>query len=243
MRKILVSNDDGIYSPGLWALAEAASRFGEVVVSAPDAEQSGAGHSISIAHPLRAYPHPAPFPAYRVRGTPADCVALGMHLLGPVDLVLSGVNLGSNLGNEIWHSGTVAAAKQGLLLGASAAAFSVRMNGEEPDFAALKPWIEDVLEVLFTLEEPFLVNVNLPLTPKGMLWTRQSVRHYEGLVVPETDPMGRPVYWFAARPLREAEEGTDRWAVEQGFMSLTPLRLDLTDEARLSPSYRHGAHP
>jgi 5'-nucleotidase len=243
MRKILVSNDDGIYSPGLWALAEAASRFGEVVVSAPDAEQSGAGHSISIAHPLRAYPHPAPFPAYRVRGTPANCVALGMHLLGPVDLVLSGVNLGSNLGNEIWHSGTVAAAKQGLLLGASAAAFSVRMNGEEPDFAALKPWIEDVLEVLFTLEEPFLVNVNLPLTPKGMLWTRQSVRHYEGLVVPETDPMGRPVYWFAARPLREAEEGTDRWAVEQGFMSLTPLRLDLTDEARLSPSYRHGAHP
>jgi 5'-nucleotidase len=88
-----------------------------------------------------------------------------------------------------------------------------------------------------------LVNVNLPLTPKGMLWTRQSVRHYEGLVVPEEDPMGRKVYWFAARPLREAEEGTDRWAVEQGFVSLTPLRLDLTDEARLSPSYRHGAHP
>jgi 5'-nucleotidase len=243
MRKILVSNDDGIYSPGLWALAEAASRFGEVVVSAPDAEQSGAGHGISIAHPLRAYPHPAPFPAYRVRGTPADCVALGMHLLGPVDLVLSGVNLGSNLGNEIWHSGTVAAAKQGFLLGASAAAFSVPMNGAEPDFAALKPWIEDVLEVLLSLEAPFLVNVNLPLTPKGMLWTRQSVRHYEGLVVPETDPMGRPVYWFAARPLREAEEGTDRWAVEQGFVSLTPLRLDLTDEARLSPSYRHVAHP
>jgi 5'-nucleotidase len=243
MRKILVSNDDGIYSPGLWALAEAASHFGEVVVSAPDAEQSGAGHAISIAHPLRAYPHPAPFPAYRVRGTPADCVALGMHLLGPVDLVLSGVNLGSNLGNEIWHSGTVAAAKQGFLLGASAAAFSVPMNGEEPDFAALKPWIEDVLEVLLSLEAPFLVNVNLPLTPKGMLWTRQSVRHYEGLVVPETDPMGRKVYWFAARPLREAEEGTDRWAVEQGFVSLTPLRLDLTDEARLSPSYRHVAHP
>jgi 5'-nucleotidase len=243
MRKILVSNDDGIYSPGLWALAQAASRFGEVVVSAPDAEQNGAGHTISIAHPLRAYPHPAPFPAYRVRGTPADCVALGMHLLGPVDLVLSGVNLGSNLGNEIWHSGTVAAAKQGFLLGASAAAFSVPMNGEEPDFAALKPWIEDVLEVLLSLEGPFLVNVNLPLTPKGMLWTRQSVRHYEGLVVPETDPMGRKVYWFAARPLREAEEGTDRWAVEQGFVSLTPLRLDLTDEARLSPCYRHVAHP
>jgi 5'-nucleotidase len=166
-----------------------------------------------------------------------------MHLLGPVDLVLSGVNLGSNLGNEIWHSGTVAAAKQGFLLGASAAAFSVPMNGEEPDFAALKPWIEDVLEVLLSLEAPFLVNVNLPLTPKGMLWTRQSVRHYEGLVVPEEDPMGRKVYWFAARPLREAEEGTDRRAVEQGFVSLTPLRLDLTDEARLSPGYRHGAHP
>ena len=179
------------------------------------------------------------FPAYRVRGTPADCVALGLHLFGPIDLVLSGVNLGSNLGHEIWHSGTVAAAKQGRLFGLSAAAISVPLNGSTPDFELLKPWLVRTLETLLRLERPFLVNVNLPQRPKGFLWTRQSVRAYEGVVVPGEDPMGRPLYWFAARPLKEAEEGTDRWAVEQGFIAATPLRLDLTDEARLQPALAH----
>ncbi|RTI09421.1 5'/3'-nucleotidase SurE [Thermus scotoductus] len=183
---------------------------------------------------------PAPhFPSYRVRGTPADCVALGLHLFGPVDLVLSGINLGSDLGHEIWHSGTVAAAKQGRLFGISAAAFSTPMNGSGPDFAALRPWVERVLENLLRLEKPFLVNINLPHRPKGFLWTRQSVRAYEGVVVEGEDPMGRPLYWFAAKPLKEAEEGTDRWAVEQGFIAATPLRLDLTDEARLQPALAH----
>ncbi|WP_234507912.1 MULTISPECIES: 5'/3'-nucleotidase SurE [Thermus] len=242
--RILVTNDDGIFSPGLWALAEAATRLGEVFVVAPETEQSATGHAITIAHPVRAYPHPAPlpgpdFPAYRVRGTPADCVALGLHLFGPIDLVLSGVNLGTNLGHEIWHSGTVAAAKQGRLFGLSAAAFSVPLNGRTPDFERLKPWIVRTLETLLRLNAPFLVNVNLPLEPKGFLWTRQSVRAYEGVVVPGEDPMGRPLYWFAAKPLQEAEEGTDRWAVEQGFIAATPLRLDLTDEKRLQPSLAH----
>ncbi|KHG64460.1 5'-nucleotidase [Thermus sp. 2.9] len=242
--RILVTNDDGILSPGLWALADAASRLGEVFVAAPETEQSATGHAITIAHPVRAFPHSAPlpwpdFPAYRVRGTPADCVALGLHLFGPLDLVLSGVNLGSNLGHEIWHSGTVAAAKQGRLFGLSAAAFSVPMEGENPDFGALKPWLVRTLEALLRLERPFLVNVNLPLRPKGFLWTRQSVRAYEGVVVPGKDPMGRPLYWFAAKPLKEAEEGTDRWAVAQGFISATPLRLDLTDETRLQPGLAH----
>jgi 5'-nucleotidase len=242
--RILVTNDDGIYSPGLWALAEAASQFGEVVVAAPDTEQSATGHAISIAHPVRAYPHASPlqnpyFPAYRVRGTPADCVALGLHLFDPVDLVLSGVNLGSNLGHEIWHSGTVAAAKQGYLFGLPAAAFSLALNGENPDFQALRPWLLRTLETLLRLERPFLVNVNFPPRPKGLLWTRQSVRTYEGVVVPGADPMGRPFYWFAAKPVRQAEEGTDRWAVEQGFVSATPLRLDLTDETRLQPTLAH----
>jgi len=110
------------------------------------------------------------------------------------------------------------------------------MNGENPDFDRLRPWIVRTLETLLRLERPFLVNVNLPHRPKGLLWTRQSVRTYEGVVLPGEDPMGRPLYWFAARPQKEAEEGTDRWAVEQGFVSATPLRLDLTDEARLQPA-------
>jgi 5'-nucleotidase len=115
----------------------------------------------------------------------------------------------------------------------------VPVNGKMPDFALLKPWVVRTLETLLRLEPPFLVNVNLPQRPKGFLWTRQSVRAYEGLVVPGEDPMGRPLFWFAAKPLKEAEEGTDRWAVEQGFIAATPLRLDLTDEGRLQPELAH----
>jgi 5'-nucleotidase len=262
--RILVSNDDGIYSPGLLALAEVATAYGEVRVVAPDVEQSAMGHAITISRPLHYRPTPlAGLEAYRVNGTPADCVALGTYLstatggpqerlhlstraAGPqerlhwdkVDLVLSGINLGSNLGNETWHSGTVAAAKQAALLGIPAIAFSTPVNGKEPDFTALKPWVGRVLEALLREAKPFLVNVNLPPKPKGLLWTRQSVRMYEGKIVPGEDPMGRKHFWFTATPDHEPEEGTDRWAVNQGLVSLTPLRLDLTDEARLQQAYQ-----
>jgi 5'-nucleotidase len=117
--RILVSNDDGIYSPGIAALARVAQRLGEVRVVAPDVEQSSAGHAITASRPVR-YRRTEVFEgidAYRVDGTPADCVALGAHLWGHVDLVLSGINLGPNLGNATWHSGTLAAAKQAALLG------------------------------------------------------------------------------------------------------------------------------
>ncbi|AFV77330.1 5'/3'-nucleotidase SurE [Thermus oshimai] len=238
--KILVTNDDGILSPGLLALARAALDFGEVRVVAPEWEMSASGHAITIARPLRMRPTrlldlDLPYlEAFRVDGTPADCVALGVYDWGGADLVLSGINLGSNLGHEIWHSGTVAAAKQAFLFGIPAAAFSVPLNGEEPDFSRLVPWVKRVIAALLEGPWPFLVNVNLPHQPKGILWTRQSVRRYEGQVVAAQDPMGRDGYWFAAHPLGEAEEGTDRWAVAQGFVSLTPLRLDLTDEAWIS---------
>lgn len=249
--KILVSNDDGIYSPGLRALAEVATAYGEVRVVAPDVEQSAMGHAITISRPLHCRPTPlGGLEAYRVNGTPADCVALGTHLASDssllaeppgwdkVDLVLSGINLGSNLGNEIWHSGTVAAAKQAALLGIPAVAFSTPVNGKEPDFVLLKPWVGKVLEALLRTTQPFLINVNLPPKPKGLLWTRQSVRMYEGRIVPGEDPMGRQHFWFTATPDHEPEEGTDRWAVNQGLISLTPLRLDLTDEARLQQAYQ-----
>lgn len=139
-------------------------------------------------------------------------MALGLHLFGPVDLVLSGVNLGSNLGHEIWHSGTVAAAKQGYLFGLRRG-LQRALNGEVPDFAGLRPWLLRTLETLLRLERPFLVNVNLPLRPKGFLWTRQSVRAYEGVVIPGEDPMGRPFYWFAPRPSRRRRRGrtAGRW--------------------------------
>ena len=229
--RILISNDDGIYSPGIPALAKAAARFGEVRIVAPDVEQSSMSHAITSSRPLRFKRiHLDRFDAYSVNGTPADCVALGMHRWGHVDFVLSGINLGLNLGNSLWHSGTLAAAKQAALLGSRGIAFSTNVSdSREPDFAGLEPYVAKVLDLLIPRKTLPLVNVNLPEKPKGIRWTRQSVRHYDGKVVPSKDPMGRAIFWFTITPLEGAEEGTDRWAIEHNWVSITPLRLDVTD--------------
>lgn len=234
--RILIANDDGIYSPGILALAEMASRFGDVRIVAPDVEQSSAGHAITGWRPLTYKRTPIKgFEAFRVNGTPADCVVLGVYNWEKVDVVLSGINLGSNLGNSIWHSGTVAAAKQATLLGLRGIALSMPATQEEPNFDILKPSVHKVLQVLFKDPQLTLVNVNFPEeAPKGVRWTRQSVRHYDGKVVPGEDPMGRKHFWFSVIPIEGTEEGTDRWAVEQGYVSMTPLSIDLTDEKLLA---------
>jgi len=234
--RILISNDDGIYSPGIVHLAKAAARFGDVRIVAPDVEQSSMSHAITSSRPLRFKRiHLDELEAHSVNGTPADCVALGMHQWGHVDLVLSGINLGLNLGNSVWHSGTLAAAKQAALLGSRGIAFSTTVSdNREPDFSALEPYVAKVLDVLMENKALCLVNVNLQERTKGISWTRQSVRHYDGKVVPDKDPMGRSIFWFTVIPLQGAVEGTDRWAVEHNWVSITPLRLDLTDEADLA---------
>jgi 5'-nucleotidase len=233
--RILIANDDGIYSPGIAALAAVARRFGHVRVVAPDVEQSSAGHAITASRPVR-YRRTRIFDeieAYRVDGTPADCVALGSYHWERVDVVLSGINLGPNLGNATWHSGTLAAAKQAVLLGMRGIALSAPVRDEDADFSTLEPWIERTLELLLQKGQPDLVNVNFPLEPRGMRWTAQAVDHYDGKVVPGTDPMGRRHYWFTVAPVERHGEGTDLWAVENGYVSLTPLRLDLTDHGEL----------
>lgn len=233
--RILIANDDGIYSPGISALAEAAANFGDVRIVAPDVEQSSMGHAITASRPLSYRSTPIKgFEAYRVNGTPADCVALGAYHWDKVDIVLSGINLGTNLGNSIWHSGTLAAAKQAALLGIRGIAFSTSISKQEPDFTKLKPYVEKVLNILLAEKEMLLVNVNLPKEPTGIRWTRQSVRFYDGKVMPGTDPMGREHFWFTVKPIEETEEYTDRWAVRNGWVSITPLRLDLTNEDELS---------
>jgi len=234
--RILISNDDGIYGPGILPLAKAAARFGDVRIVAPYVEQSSMSHAITSSRPLRLKRiHLGELEAHSVNGTPADCVALGMHKWGYVDLVLSGINLGLNLGNSVWHSGTLAAAKQAALLGSRGIAFSTNVSeSHEPDFSALEPYVAKVLDLLLGTKTLCLVNVNLPERPKGIRWTRQSVRHYDGKVVPDKDPMGRSIFWFTVTPLEGAAKGTDRWAVEHNWVSITPLRLDLTDEADLS---------
>ncbi len=237
--RILITNDDGVYSPGIAALAQVASRFGEVRIVAPDVEMSSTSHSITASRPVsykRTALPLAGLEAYRVNGTPSDCVMLGTTLWQDVALVLSGINIGSNLGNAIWHSGTLAGAKQAALLGLRGIALSTPSTEEaQPDFEMLKPWAASVLQLLLDFPDPCLINVNFPAKPpRGTRWTRQSVRHYDGSVVPGKDPMGRTHYWFTVVPVQAAEEGTDRWAVEQGYVSMTPLRLDLTDHEELA---------
>jgi 5'-nucleotidase len=229
--RILVSNDDGIYSPGIAVLAGIASEFGNVCVVAPDVERSSAGHSITASRPLSYRPTRLEgLTAYRVNGTPADCVSIGAYHWEKVDVVLSGLNLGFNLGNSIWHSGTVAAAKQAALLGLRGIALSAPAGAESAtDFEPLKPWIRQVLQTLLSAPELPLVNVNFPRHPRGLIWTRASVRRYDGKIVPTQDPGGRSLFWFTVTPIEGADEGTDRWAIEQGWISMTPLRLDLTD--------------
>lgn len=234
--RILITNDDGIYSPGIAALAKVAARFGDVVVVAPDVEQSSMGHAVTHSRPLSIKTSPIYFEgaeAFRVNGTPADCVAIGTHLYAQTDLVLSGINMGPNLGNSMWHSGTLAGAKQGVLLGIKGIAFSTPVGKTEPDFEALAPFVAQSLELLLDSDELGLYNVNLPPQPNGIQWTRQSVRMYDGKIIPGVDPLGRKHYWFTVTPLEPAEEGSDRWAVENGYVSITPLRLDLTDETVL----------
>jgi 5'-nucleotidase len=133
----------------------------------------------------------------------------------------------------MWHSGTLAAAKQAVLLGIKGIALSTPVGKEEPDFETLSPFVDEVLEMLLADDKLALYNVNFPADPKGIMWTRQSVRLYDNQIVPAIDPMGRKHYWFTVIPLEPAEEGTDRWAIDNGYVSITPLRLDLTDEQLL----------
>lgn len=232
--RILIANDDGIYSPGLRALAEIASGFGDVCIFAPDVEQSSMGHAITHSRPLRVRKTPiGDLNAFRVNGTPADCVALGLDYWKDTSLVLSGINLGSNLGNATWHSGTLAAAKQAVLLGCRGIALSTPAGHTEPDFVALTPYVTSVLELLLAADTLRLVNVNFPPEPKGLCWTRMAVRAYDGHIVPTDDPLGRRLFWLSVRAIEQAEEGTDLWAVRHHYVSLTPLRLDLTDRSAL----------
>ena len=244
--RILITNDDGVYSPGIAALAQVASRFGEVRIVAPDVEMSSASASITASRPLSYKRTHLPTPgleAYRVNGTPGDCVMLGTTLWEKVDVVLSGINIGTNLGNATWHSGTLAGARQAALLGLRGIAFSMpATDTEQPNFELAKTSVAGVLERLVGERELKLVNVNLPAAaPRGTLWTRQSVRHYDGRVVPGKDPMGRTHYWYTVVPVEATDEGTDRWAIEQGQVSMTPLSLDLTDDATLEAMRRRQA--
>ncbi|MGB4598491.1 MAG: 5'/3'-nucleotidase SurE [Trichlorobacter sp.] len=234
--KILVTNDDGIAAAGIKALAEALQGLGEVIVVAPDRERSAAGHSLTLHSPLRVFElRPGWF---AVDGTPTDCVNMGIHslLTGPPDLVVSGINHGGNLGDDITYSGTVAAAMEANLMGIPAMAVSLATFGPTeyfPDAGRVALQVATELTRNGLPQDTFL-NVNVPNLPfsqiKPPLITRQGKRSFVGKIVDKVDPRGRKYFWIGSEePSFQDVAGTDFHAVGLGHVSITPLHLDLTN--------------
>jgi 5'-nucleotidase len=232
---ILVSNDDGIHSEGLTALETALQRVGEVYIVAPELEQTSMSHALTLHRPLRVR-EIAP-KKLAVDGTPTDCVKLALTGLLPVrpDLVVSGVNKGPNLGDDIIYSGTVSAALEGALLGIPAIAVSL-VTFENFQFEGAADFTATLIERLQAKGIPgdMLLNVNVPSGPKkdikGWCYTRQGKRHYSENIVERVDPRGKKYYWIGGDDLGFAQdEGTDCVAVHDGYISVTPLQVDFTN--------------
>lgn len=230
MSVLLVTNDDGIHAAGLAALVTALDDLGEVYVVAPEREQSTCGHALTLHRPLRV--DRLPERRFAVNGTPSDCVNLGVLGLLPQRpvLIVSGINHGSNLGDDVTYSGTVSAAMEGTLLGVPSIAVSLVEGGDFSTAAAVARLI--ATRTLVTgLPPKTLLNVNVPAAvPRGIRTTRLGHRVYIDKIVEQTDPRGRTHYWIGAgEPRWEAHEGTDMVAVHEGDVSVTPLHLDLTN--------------
>jgi 5'-nucleotidase len=232
--RILLSNDDGYFAPGLEALAEGLKPLGEVTVVAPERDRSGASNSLTLDRPLSV--HRAHNGFWYVNGTPTDCVHMavtGLLDFEP-DMVISGINTGSNMGDDTLYSGTVAAATEGYLLGIPAIAVSL-VGTEFAHFATAARVARELVERLVRapMGEPVLLNVNVPDVPyaqlKGVEVTRLGRRHKAQPVVKGKNPRGETVYWVGpAGAAREAGPGTDFNALERGAVSVTPLQVDLT---------------
>lgn len=235
---ILVTNDDGIHSAGLQALADHLQSLGRVVVVAPDRERSAVGHALTLHVPLRA--EEIANDRWAVSGTPTDAVNLGIHglLKEKPTLVISGINKGGNMGDDLTYSGTVAAAMEATLMGVPAMAVSmVGPNFRYADFAHAAGVARQLAATVMEhgLPADTFINVNVPNTPPvGIRLTRQGKRVYEDTVIQNRDPRGRSYYWIGAGALSfQNLEGTDFHAVHNGCVSVTPLHMDLTNYAAL----------
>lgn len=238
--RILLSNDDGALAIGLNRLYAAVSGLGEITVVAPDRNRSGASNSLTLQNPLRMTQLPNNF--YSLDGTPTDCVhfATTGYFDEPFDMVLSGINAGANLGDDVLYSGTVAAAIEGRFLGHPAIAFS--LAAEVPrhwDTAAVI--VQQMMKQYLSapLDPEMILNVNIPDLPlneiKGVRGTRLGHRHLAEPVIKDQDPRGRPLFWIGpAGKEADAGEGTDFHAIKNGYVSVTPLTCDLTHRQQLN---------
>ncbi|MCD5406641.1 MAG: 5'/3'-nucleotidase SurE [Desulfotomaculum sp.] len=237
--RFLVSNDDGIYADGIKALRRALEQIGDVIVVAPDRERSASGHGITIHRPLRTkllkYKGSSSL-GYAVDGTPADCVKLGLEALveEPPDLVLSGINLGPNLGTDVLYSGTVSAAFEGIINHVPAIAISLN-TWAEPNFAEAAQFITEYIPHVLKHRPPpgVMLNINIPhgIKPKGIRVTKLGNRRYIDVVDRRTDPRGRVYFWMAGEPenIDEHDPETDVNAIKEGYVSVTPVQIDVTN--------------
>ena len=239
--KILLANDDGIYSPGILALKQTLETLGPVTVVAPDVQKSGAGHSITFSHPLRVREvHlDSKFIGYGIDGSPADCVKLAVReiMKEMPDIVVAGINLGANVGINVLYSGTVAAAIEGAILGLPSIAVSLEISESPHDLQGAANIAKDMIShiVKKKLPQGSLLNINIPLIPKneikGVKITRQYSGDFDEYYDKRTDPRGGTYYWLAGTGWPEKEvAGTDMHALKEGYISITPLRYDLTDK-------------
>lgn len=237
--RILCTNDDGILAQGLECLVRAVAQIGEVTVVAPDREQSATSHSLTLHHPLR--PVQRGERRYQVDGTPTDCVMLAVEALMPVrpDFVMSGINHGQNMGEDVLYSGTVAAAMEGLALGIPSLALSFAGGDLRTDVSRLEQLLDVLVPLLRHLTslprfpEHTLLNVNIPPRRaeeiKGVKLTRLGRRVYSNSIQPMTDPWGRHIYWIGGGEISwHGTPDSDFQAIHDGFISVTPLHLDLT---------------
>jgi len=237
---ILISNDDGIESPGLHFLASALETLGQVTVVAPHRERSTSGHSLTLHKPLRCK-EVAPN-RFAVSGTPADCVYMATRLLmkSKPDVIVSGINRGANLGNDVYYSGTVAAAREGAYYGVNAVAVSLCFNehgqATDPHWDSAAHFAKIIVEKILHHNEPVkrLINVNVPNLPlkkiRGIRLAKQGLRYYSDLVTTEIDPRKKPYYWLGGEYKGfEKIPGSDCVIVDGGYVAVTPLKLDSTD--------------
>ncbi|MGS0744558.1 5'/3'-nucleotidase SurE [Syntrophomonas erecta subsp. sporosyntropha] len=246
--RILLTNDDGIHARGIHTLIRELSTFAELYVVSPDRERSGTGHSITVFDPIRV--SPADLPGIKagwiVGGTPVDCVKLAISGLikEKIDLVVSGINHGPNLGTDVLYSGTVSAAAEGVIMGCPSIAVSLDSYDIDMDFSFAARFTRDTVRIVMEkgITPTTLLNINIPSLDrdeiKGTRITRLGVRNYDNLFEKRQDPRGNTYYWLGGGVVEEEQDpGSDVTAVNEGFISVTPIHLDLTDY-RLIQKYR-----
>ncbi len=238
--KILLTNDDGIYSPGISVLKQVLKPFGHVTVVAPDVQKSGVGHAITLSHPLRIREifTDGEFFGYGIEGSPADCVKLAVReiMKEKPSLLVSGINIGANVGISVLYSGTVAAAIEGALLGIPSVAISLELTKKLYNVQEAALTAKEIVGHIIRKKLPkgTLLNVNIPFLPKEDIKGVKIVRQYSGdfdeYFDKRTDPRGGVYYWLAGTGLPEVDiNGTDVSALKDGYISITPLKYDLTD--------------